>query len=733
LLRNVFYFNKAWVLFDIVDREFAASGEKEMDFEEFQDVLGLMSLDWDESRCIKAYNRIDTSGDNSVSYGEFSLWLAEEMCSIGRVGPGRARRKQVIDENDVVRAAPVVARPAGDRASVAAAREREKNAEAARAKAAAVQNEYSEAFGELESGVRKLVGNDDAFTLFLRDAGMGADGVPLADVAGQLASLWPELEDLEFWDEVVERIYAEVCVEAGAETESRPVLDEERAREFVRNLPYFARLWQVLLDKDIDLELTDNPRIDPDELKDFLEAYGAGVDTAEIDRAFPSLLESDKVANRTAYTGEQEVSFDVIALWLADRFSPRALAEAGGAGGGARTKDLTPSDHQRFLSWSAKAVPRAEKWKSMLQPTIDFSLLRVDALVAGRDFDADSPWSSASDLDGLRLGYARRPNKALMTRKKNIEDLRERLDRARNRKPKRSENMRKAVGPKAAGPLAPVAAPASARRAREVMPADAPGIMPGAKRLLSKTTSGQSQFSGSGPGAGSRNGADGAASLSARNFKNRTRGGRAGKGIGQITAPLPLREGGGRRPEAGSQTQGRRQKFGGIVASNRTALAQTSGPSSMQSVRGGRALKAAKSRATTKAAGSKARRRAGPKGGNGSTPKAGQFNNGDVHPGAHHRDWRDDPSLNMPLIAPRREQYKPNLKVHSGIFGKPPAQYNLPAPKVGPHDMHAHQIANSKMQGLRQKEAELAARERVLQEQMAKMERMRRKDGRAMR
>jgi hypothetical protein len=73
LLRNLFYYNRLWEIFDQID----SSDDKRVDFEEFKKGVALLNLNLSEDEAKQSFNTIDTNSGGFILFDEFCSWVVQ--------------------------------------------------------------------------------------------------------------------------------------------------------------------------------------------------------------------------------------------------------------------------------------------------------------------------------------------------------------------------------------------------------------------------------------------------------------------------------------------------------------------------------------------------------------------------------------------------------------------------------------------------------------------------------
>lgn len=77
-LRNLFYFNKLFSVFEEID----TGDDRRVDIEEFVQGLDLLGMNMDRSAAENEFAHLDKNGGGQILFDEFCLWVARSKCPV---------------------------------------------------------------------------------------------------------------------------------------------------------------------------------------------------------------------------------------------------------------------------------------------------------------------------------------------------------------------------------------------------------------------------------------------------------------------------------------------------------------------------------------------------------------------------------------------------------------------------------------------------------------------------
>ena len=78
LVRNLFYFNKLFSVFDDID----TGDDRRVDFAEFKAGLSKIGQSLSDEEAKNEFAKIDKNGGGQVLFDEFCAWVAESKCPV---------------------------------------------------------------------------------------------------------------------------------------------------------------------------------------------------------------------------------------------------------------------------------------------------------------------------------------------------------------------------------------------------------------------------------------------------------------------------------------------------------------------------------------------------------------------------------------------------------------------------------------------------------------------------
>eukprot|EP00941_MAST-03F_sp_MAST-3F-sp1_P003971 g3971.t1 len=425
LLRNILYFHKAWILFQKSDKGLINIGESSLDFEEFKGVINLLSLNFSVKELIIAFNRIDTSGKNEISFSEFSLWLASEMTRHFNEGFQAQSCMDDVDSNPQVNFRESKKAQVGDtwvKGPWNKMKEnfRQKEADAALKRSQRCLTKYNEMFDPLHADANKFLKSEsnDMIEEWLNCKSFKGM-YDAEELKTCLALRWPKLGKLKWWKNLISRVF-----ESNSKSSNKQCSERE-VKIIVRDTVVFARVWQILNDLDINMmELEDELKIDGDLFRMICESYNTGIDDEGISVAFQNLQQENGNVDF--------ITYNIVCLWLAEMFYPirnHSISVVTAAAQIAARSTLSEDEKKEFVKWAKSADKDICRWQEVLVPVIDKTLQRVASITMNCDFDKESPWSSVSILDDMDLSYGQTASKALHQRWASLKVLRNVLEK----------------------------------------------------------------------------------------------------------------------------------------------------------------------------------------------------------------------------------------------------------------------------------------------------------------